>query len=277
MQAPTLCFCVGATKAGTTWLYKFLAQHPDCHLRNVKELHFFDGLENGTAQARVARMQRMIDRAVAAAVRTEDAKALMAVLNSGDEAHYLAYLQDGAGEQRVVADITPAYGLLPVERLRKMAALLPDVKFIYLMRDPVARLWSHVRMSAHRQGGDFAARAALVFENVLAGKQIDVTDRGDYQSVLGRLDAAVDPSRLLVMFQEALMTIPGVDRLCAFLGIASQQPDFDRWVHKGQDLVMTTDQLARARVALRKQYVFAASRFGTLPDAWLRNMGEGVA
>lgn len=277
MQAPTLCFCVGATKAGTTWLYKFLAQHPDCHLRNVKELHFFDGLENGTAQARVARMQRIIDRADAAAVRTEDAKALIAVLNSADEAHYLAYLQDGAGEQRVVADITPAYGLLPVERLRKMAALLPDVKFIYLMRDPVARLWSHVRMSAHRQGGDFAARAALVFENVLAGKQIDVTDRGDYQSVLGRLDAAVDPSRLLVMFQEALMTIPGVDRLCAFLGIAFQQPDFDRWVHKGQDLAMTTDQLARARVALRKQYDFAASRFGTLPDAWLRNMGEGVA
>lgn len=277
MHAPTLCFCVGATKAGTTWLYQFLALHPDCYLRKVKELHFFDGLEGGTAQGRAARMQRALNRAKAVTARTDDAKALIAVLKSGDEAQYLAYLQDGANNPRVVADITPAYGLLSVERLRKMAALLPDVKFVYLMRDPVARLWSHVRMSARRQGGDFATRAAQVFEDVLAGRQADVTDRGDYQSVLGRLDAAIDPSRLLVMFQEVLMTVPGVDRLCAFLGIAFQQPDFDRRVYEGQALAITADQLSRARLALRRQYDFAASRLGTLPDAWLRNMGEGVA
>ena len=39
---PTVLICVGATKAGTSWLYDHLRVHPDCHLRSIKELHYFD-------------------------------------------------------------------------------------------------------------------------------------------------------------------------------------------------------------------------------------------
>jgi hypothetical protein len=48
-------------------------------------------------------------------------------------------------------------------------------------------------------------------------------------------------------------------------------------VHFGPNVAITEDQLLRARAALRPQYEFAADRFGTLPDQWMRNMGEGVA
>ena len=37
--------CVGAAKAGTTWLHTQLKAHPDCHFRAIKELHYFDALE----------------------------------------------------------------------------------------------------------------------------------------------------------------------------------------------------------------------------------------
>ena len=42
---PTLLFCVGAAKSGTTWLYRYLHDHPECHLRSIKELHFFDTID----------------------------------------------------------------------------------------------------------------------------------------------------------------------------------------------------------------------------------------
>ena len=34
--------CIGAPKAGTTWIYKHLAAHPDVWIPLVKELHYFD-------------------------------------------------------------------------------------------------------------------------------------------------------------------------------------------------------------------------------------------
>ena len=43
----TLCLhpsfvCIGAQKAGTTWLYDNLRPHPEVWLPQVKEIHFFD-------------------------------------------------------------------------------------------------------------------------------------------------------------------------------------------------------------------------------------------
>jgi hypothetical protein len=37
---------IGAQKAGTTWLWNNLAQHPDLDLPATKEIHFFGGVEN---------------------------------------------------------------------------------------------------------------------------------------------------------------------------------------------------------------------------------------
>ena len=285
-KAPTLLFCVGATKSGTSWLYKFLLRHPDCHLRSIKELHFFDNLDAGKTGQRAAHLRADFDRLTAeyqaspmrgGAARAADAADLAAALAEAAPSAYLGYLNSGIGARHLVADITPSYALLPADRLRAMAALLPDVRFLYLMRDPVARLWSHVRMSAFRSGGELKSQAAKILDAVLSGKQKDVSIRGDYQSAIARFDAAIAPSRLLLMFQEVLMTTAGIERLCSFLGIAQCDANFSNRVHIGPQLDMTNDQLLRARAALRPQYEFAASRFGTLPEPWLRNMGEGVA
>lgn len=285
-KAATLLFCVGATKASTTWLYKYLAGHPECHLRSIKELHYFDMLDSSLTKARIAALQGDLNEMRVEvglrpnrrlATKIMDVEAWIPVLQSHDDHAYLGYLTEGIGKSKLAADVTPAYSLLSVDRLRTMAALLPDVRFVYLMRDPVARLWSHVRMAAFRSAGDLEASAVRVFDAVLAGKKPDVMDRGDYRASLARLDAAIHPSRLLVMFQEVLLTLPGIRQLCAFLGISDHPAKFTNRVHVGPNLVMTQDQLLRARAALHPQYEYAASRFGALPDTWLRNMGEGVA
>ena len=73
-----------------------------------------------------------------AAQRIEDRAEWERVLSKGveDTAAYLDYLTTGAtGERQLVADVTPAYGLLPEARLAQMAGLMPDVRFLYLMRD----------------------------------------------------------------------------------------------------------------------------------------------
>lgn len=290
---PTYLFGVGATKAGTTWLYRYLAGHPDCHLRSVKELHYFTSLEGGfdrqikvnraKADTLAAQVPSLSGGKAARARRAlADLRAWLAVLErrAGDMAAYRAYLEDGRGDRRLVADITPAYAELPPDRLRAMAGLAADVRFVYLLRDPVARFWSHVRMVASRAKAgqqDMAAECARVFDRVLAGQPSEIAKRSDYRATLARLDAAVDPRRLLVMFMDHLVSAPGIARLCGFLGIAAHPVDPAVPVFQGVPLAMTPDQSARARAFLAPQYEFVAARFPDMPQAWRATPDGGSA
>ena len=292
-----MLFGVGATKAGTSWLHDHLSAHPECHFRSIKELHYFDTVQhdrfNGALRNAKAEVARLSDRLLSAAgaklahltQRVADLNDWIAVLTlkTLDWAAYRGYLTRGAGARRLVGDVTPAYALLPEARLRDMAGFAPDVRFVYLMRDPVARFWSHVRMLARRGAPEaqYAQAAGALFDRITggdtSGEAGGLLARGDYRAALEKLDRAVDPARLLVMFQEELMTIPGLARLSAFLGIADTGADFDRRVHEGLPLPLTVAQRTRAQTFLRPQYDYAATRFPALPDAWRRNMGEGVA
>lgn len=284
----TILMCVGATKAGTTWLFRHLSAHPDCHLRTIKELHYFDTVEVGGYDRQIALKVAEFDAVEAKGPgdrpwmhkrKLRDLADWAAVLEhrAEDAAAYLGYLMQGRGDRRVVGDVTPAYALLPVERLRRIAGLSGDVRFVYLIRDPLARLWSHVRMLAARAArglGDLAAKAHGLMDRALSGDLPAATERGDYAGALARLDAAVAPSRLLVMFYEDLMSRSGGERLHGFLGIGATEPNFDRRVHEGVALELEAGHRARALAYLRPQYDFVARRFPALPENWRRNMGE---
>ena len=279
--APTLLLCVGATKAGTSWLYRHLAAHPDCHLRGVKELHYFDTIENGTFRRQIRLLREYARRLPANGTRAADARAWMRVLKREveDVPAYLGYLTQGAGSRRLVADITPAYALLPVARLRAMATMTPDVRFLYILRDPLSRLWSHVRMLAVRaaaQAAEVPAQARAIMARLLAGDEPGVAARGDYIAVVGRLAQAAAAERVSVVVQDDLMTPGGIARLWSFLGIGAGPVDLARRVHQGVPLPMDPDQEAAARAWLAPQYAFVQARFGRLPQGW-QAAGSGEA
>lgn len=286
MGSPTLMYCIGATKAGTSWLHRFVADHPQCYLRAAKELHYHDsvafddwdywGKEMATQRDRVrASMSDNLDADVMAN-RTRVAQDLgewADVLRTGkeDDAAYLEYLQNGRGDARLVGDFTPAYGLLPVDSLRHMAGLLPDVRFVYLMRDPVARIWSHARMMAGRQvegAEDVPQRAVKLMKRILNGMEPQIVRRSDYIGPVTRLRAAVDPAKIFFGFYEDMFTQGTVAKLCAFLGIDMGTPDFDKRVMQGPSAAMVPGQWNEMRDYLAPQYDAMREIFGTLPDAW---------
>ncbi|MFC0279719.1 sulfotransferase family protein [Falsigemmobacter intermedius] len=283
---PTYLFGVGATKAGTSWLYRYLSGHPDCHMRAVKELHYFNAAGPQQRAQRItietARLERLKAelagesrawRLASLAASIADVEDWLRVLRG--EQSYQDYLERGAEGAKLVGDITPAYASLSVARLSEMASAAPDCRFVYLLREPVSRLWSHVRMVAKRAGGDLATQASVAFERALSGEKSDVAARSDYRGAITRLRAAVAPSKLLILFQEELFSAPGLARLCAFLGIRVQAADTTARVHEGQPLAMTAEQRLRARAFLQSQYDFVASAFGTLPASW-RATSDGV-
>ncbi len=215
--------------------------------------------------------------------RLADREAWLRVLaaEQEDTAAYLAYLDGGRDAATsvpvVVGEVTPAYALLSEDRLRAMAGLGDrDVRFVYLLRDPIARLWSHVRMIAGRRASDGVVvrrRCDRIFDRTLAGEESQIEARGDYRAALGRLSRAIDPARLLVLVFEELVQGDGAARLCAFLGIAPRAPD-PLPVHEGQPMPMRAEQRGRARAWLAPQYDYVAERLGYRPTGWHYDLPE---
>ncbi len=285
----TILWCIGAAKAGTTWLYRYLRGHPDCHLRAVKELHYFNSVDLGgtwqaaaIARARARRAERLAAATgvEASLLRAEiaDHDDLLSVLAAGSEGEgaYYDYLRKGAGPRRLVADITPAYALLPEARLAGMAQQ-DGARFLYMMRDPVERLWSHVRMIAARRlkpGEEFAPKAERILRRALDGEETEIVNRGDYAATIERLCAAVPAAQRLVAFTERLITADGVAALCQFLGISPRPAHTAARVHAGQEVALPAAARAAAARFLRPQYDYVEHRFGPLPEAWAASLAR---
>jgi len=285
MASPTLMFCIGATKAGTSWLHRYVAGHPQCYVRGVKELHYFDAEAFDEWAFWAADAGRHRDRCKEVAIRASaqtadrkirdarDAEAWCQVIagKKTDDAAYLGYLQDGLGAQKLIGDFTPAYGLLPAHALRRMATLLPDVRFVFLLRDPVSRVWSHTRMMARRQcenAGDIPRQAVTLMSRILKGMEPQIVRRSDYIGPVTRLRATVDPKQVFFGFYEELFTQGAMARLCRFLGIDAHEADLGRRVMEGPKVAMPPGQWTEMRDYLAPQYDAMRDIFGKLPDAW---------
>lgn len=293
MGKGTLMFGLGATRAGSTWLYRYLADHPDCALPRVKELHYFNALDLGGRAFQLRRMDRIIRQAerdiadapnarrrAAAEARLRDASALRALLDRGeDPAGYVSLLTDGR-DGKLFGDITPAYALLSEARLKMMAGLSDAVKFVYLLRDPVDRLWSNIRLAARHKaerGSRTASATAIrreahnMTDRFFDRDESGLSARSDYAGILTRLRAAVAPENLYLGFYEQLFSQDSIDRLCAFLGIAPRAADFARAANAADKITLSPEHRAAMSRALAPQYDFVETTLGALPERWSQN------
>lgn len=283
MGEATVLFCVGATKAGTGWLYEYLCGHPECYFRTIKELHYFDALESGTLHREITKHEdrkAVLEKKVAGASGTDmvghamkirDRAEWLSVLKKGeDEGAYLTYLNGDRTDERVVGDLTPAYALLSERRLRSMADLGARVRFLYVLRDPVERIWSHIRMIAARRapaGEVTAERAAKIVRRTLTGDENHIAFRSDYSGNIRRLQRAVG-DRLKVVFYEELFDGDGLAEVCRHLGIAPLPGPKDAVVHPGQSLDLLPEQRLALRDWLAPQYDDVRTMVGRVPDGW---------
>ncbi len=178
---------IGAQKAGTTWLAENLRLHPEVFIPERKELHYFDN---------------KWERPLAEYAR-----------------HFVA-----AGD-RVCGEITPAYGILSPERIRYVGRILPRLRLVLLLRNPVERAWSHALMDlAARRGRD---PAEVSTDEVIAFLESDVAERrGDYPAILDAWNAVFPREQLYVGFFDWIQERPR-DLFCEVLRHIGASTDVD--------------------------------------------------
>ncbi len=175
---------IGAQKAGTTWLYRNLCVHPGVWMPPAKELHYFDHPEPASLLVQTCFAQRLSRRQ---RLRRKLWEGLWEIkwppARWADLGWYMRYLvlprSDGwyaslfsPGAGQIAGEVTPAYARLDQATVARVHALLPAARIIYLIRNPIDRIWSQAAMffsytyRGHRGIHAASDQAILKFVNV---------------------------------------------------------------------------------------------------------------
>lgn len=282
---------VGAVKAGTSWLYSYLEGHPECAMPPFKELRYFYILESGYFDGQIKLTRNLVQELKQSiengTARNESATKLrlnktrhwLKVLQLRAEAPeaYADYMMDLADGAKLTADITPEYSMMPVSRLKQMARLAKQTRFVYILRDPVERLWSNIRMNAKRKSDSpelIRGHALVEVDEVLNGKPNAAFDRSDYAQGLASLEQAIPEANRKVLFYENLFSDDTIRDLCGFLGLSYHPAPLKKRIHAGIPVKLDTARRNGLQKLLAPQYHAVEKRFQSLPALWQDNMAR---
>lgn len=273
----TFLLGVGCQKGGTTWLHDYLASSPQVDTGFLKEYHQFNVLDLPTAKDF---RDRVLSRARASLRRLErgepaDSGPLRrAAFYAEPELYYDYFVSLLAREGvRLATDITPAYAGLSAERFMQVRRSFEErgigVKVVFLLRDPVERIWSAERMFQRLHPGQ---APESVEERVLATFDNPFNlARTRYQDTMAALERAFGQHEIHYGFYETLFREETLRSLCEFLGIDYVAPDLDRRLNSSPKTVELSEATQR-RIVERYHDVYAAmaARFGadTITARW---------
>jgi sulfotransferase family protein len=209
---------IGAQKAGTTSLWQYLRGHPLIALPDDKEAPFFFT----PAASEPGGFASFVD------LHFKDAPADAVV--GKITPHYMM------GNQRVSAEMIA----------QRIAHVLPDVRIIALLRDPIERAISHYRMSIRRgveeRSFEQVAQDLCVAAQLISARE-DPTEtnsylsQGEYGRILTSYRRYIPSSQLHIEFTTELESRPSgvINRILEFIGLEPSHSPADLGVrhHRG--------------------------------------------
>ncbi|HEX6338127.1 MAG TPA: sulfotransferase [Jiangellaceae bacterium] len=199
---------IGAMKCGTTALHRLLDEHPDIAMARGKELNFFFGPAADPGENAASTWHRGLGW----------------------------YASQFDASAAIRGESSPGYTSPDhPEAAGRMAAVLPGVRLVYVVRDPIERAISQYRH--HRADGTEPRTAA----DALLDPGSQYIARGRYFDRLTPFLRKFGREQILVVSQEDLLNDPGhcLDRLYRFLGVKTHVSPARRWnVARGDDVVL---------------------------------------
>ncbi|MEL6160501.1 MAG: sulfotransferase domain-containing protein [Cyanobacteria bacterium J06623_5] len=216
---------IGAHKAGTSWLYEQLITHPDVYMPPKKEIHFFDRstkyLSPNILSVSSPFLRPWTLEKKDLSTTLHDSLRIGKLLLTGDlkqadwlrrwifgyysEEWYVDLFRQTKPHQ-VCGEITPSYSMLEPEDIARIKALNPEIKLLFMLRDPVDRAWSNIRFGVGK--GRLQANLESTDEIIATLKQPGVVLRGDYERTLNNYLQYFDASQMLICFYEAIKYDP---------------------------------------------------------------------
>jgi hypothetical protein len=150
-----LFLSVGAMKAGTTWLYEQLKNHPEIHFTPEKEIHYFAnkvGIEKQlNHRNRIIKLKEVLQKTAAGNPK-------FISKNLEEISWYSEYAREAEisnewyeslfrfnPDKKYCADFSNLYCQMDTDGWDNVRKVAKNIKVIYTLRDPLERLWSHYK------------------------------------------------------------------------------------------------------------------------------------
>jgi len=265
--------CVGVHKGGTTWLYQQLDSHPDFWMPPVKELHYLDQLSR-------------VQRTSSPRCRDERDLRFLESIKSLSARPYID-LENYAGlfepkGSLLSGDISPNYSTLSNKVIRQVVGYFPNLKVIFLARDPVERVWSHLSMEVryHQIEPFDVTDINEVSRNLLRRGMLL---RSYPSAVFARWNRYVHPDRFRVYFFDDLQRNPAELRrsILHFLGADPEKPsrrvttDQNSWAAM-KKLLLTDNVRSYLAQFFKKELRICAARLGGPARDWPTRYGFSI-
>lgn len=222
MQPDFLCF--GSTRSGTTFLHARLREHPDVWLPPQKELHYFTSQrQRGWLSRKNLRHVRDAPAFLTAALGGAGGAAaelrwqLRYYFGARTDDWYLSLFDAPAG--LLTGAIEPSYAKLSPEMVRVVHEFMPNVKLIYIMRDPIERSWSSVTKSVAKNRG--RPMSGATERDILQKLERSTLYMSTYVEHLSRWEKVFPKKSFFYGFFDDIEGNPGgfLDRVCTHIGI----------------------------------------------------------
>ena len=212
--------CIGAQRAGTTWLYTVLERHPAFWLPPIKELHYFDDplRLNRSRYYQFMRMRLVVGARFRRPLTTWD---LRYFFSRRSDAWYCSLFEPARDRGLISGEFTPTYATLDEATFARIHRINPAVKILFIMRDPVLRSWSSVLKSRKKHGANDAltAEAAIAHTN-----RTGVVEKSSYVHTIEKLERVFPREQIHYGFFDEIALSPEtfLARILSFLGVDPQ-------------------------------------------------------
>lgn len=231
---------IGVQKSGTSWMHYQFKKHPDINMPPVKELHHF---ERSSDTYRIKDIFKKTQRGKF--IRSIVIRAFFSFNNflwcfkylffkCTDENYKFLFSKK---KSQVCGEFTPAYARLKEERIADIASLMPDCKLIYLIRNPIDRVWSHIKM-AQRRGDKYGLMNST---EILELKKETIYQNSCNSLHLGRWESCFPSEQFFIGFFDQISEEPSMllSSVYSFLGVRNDAPglytDLKKKVNKGKE------------------------------------------
>lgn len=265
---------LGAQKSGTTWLFKQLIKSNRFSPGLCKEYHLFDYLHLDSKEVRKNAANRINNFKNGDPTLDYEQKLRLIDCFYSNTEHYYDYIDKIlTDESKFTTDITPAYAHLDSDVLSdiklKFEKRNVQMKVIYLMREPVSRMESGIRMKIRRLGklGKVDAKEMKNIMDVALSSEALL--KSHYSFTVNQLDKVFAPADIFYCFYEELFHSQSIIRLAKFFDIPVS-------VFEPNEIINSTRQhyryakrdLNRWIEQFEHEYDFAKNRFNFDTEIW---------
>ncbi|MCI0607232.1 sulfotransferase [bacterium] len=224
MKHPIVDFLgIGVQRAGTTWLWRKLRQHPAIWMPPIKELHYFSRATTYPSPSHLSE-KYLRDRLFGKEIYHKHFRTLMwghigrsikrhsvrrlrwmsrYYFGTYDDNWYRSLFKEGEG--LVKGEITPSYSILQAEDVAHIKMLFPSLKIILLLRNPIDRAWSQIRFDWTRERFRDIDDLDQIKAFIDSPKQ---SLRGDYVRMIDVWSSVFSEAQLFIGFYDELVGNP---------------------------------------------------------------------